>query len=117
MTLLFKKDDPFEKVNYRPVSLLSHVSKLFKRIILNQISAYFKSFVSNLLGGFRKSSNTQLHNLFDHIQFLKQGTKSKDSIVKLILENYRQTADCKSQIKETTLINMQTTLIEIEMTL
>ena len=41
VTPLFKKADFFDKVNYRPVSLLSHVSKLCERIILNQVSTYF----------------------------------------------------------------------------
>ena len=38
VTPLFKKADPFDKVNYRPVRLLSHVSKVYERIIFNQIS-------------------------------------------------------------------------------
>ena len=37
---LFKKLDYFDKTNYRPVSLLSHVSKIFVRIIDNQIDDY-----------------------------------------------------------------------------
>ena len=37
---LFKKADPFDKSNYRPVSLLSHMSKVFERIIYNQINEY-----------------------------------------------------------------------------
>ena len=35
---LFKKADPFDKINYRPVSLLSHMCKVFERIIFNQIT-------------------------------------------------------------------------------
>ena len=35
---LFKKADPFDKINYRPVSLLSHMSNVFERIIFNQVS-------------------------------------------------------------------------------
>ena len=41
VTPLFKKANVFGKVNYRPVSLLSHVSKVYERIIFNQISTYF----------------------------------------------------------------------------
>ena len=35
---LFKKADPFHNTNYRPVSLLSQMSKVFGRIIFNQIN-------------------------------------------------------------------------------
>ena len=30
---LSKKADPFDKTNYRPVSLLSHISKALERVI------------------------------------------------------------------------------------
>ena len=42
-----------------PFSSLSHMSKVFEWIILNQINEYIKPFSSNLLGGFRKNHNTQ----------------------------------------------------------
>ena len=43
-----------------------------------------------------------IKNLLDQIEFLKQVLKTKDIITKMILENYRQTADNESQtIKET----------------
>ena len=47
VTPLFKKADPFDKVNYRPVSLLPHVSKVYERIISNQISTYFEPYFSS----------------------------------------------------------------------
>ena len=49
VTPLFKKVDPFDKVNYRPVSLLSDVSKVYERIIFNQISACFEPYFSLLV--------------------------------------------------------------------
>ena len=55
VTPLFKNADPFDKVNYRPVSLLSHVSKVYARIIFNQISTYFEQYFSSFLTGFRKN--------------------------------------------------------------
>ena len=55
---LFKKADPFDKSNYRPVSLLSHMSKVFERIIYNQINENIEPLLSNLLTGFRKNHNT-----------------------------------------------------------
>ena len=56
---LFKKADPFDKINYRPVSLLSYMSKVFEKIFFNQINKYIEPFLSNLLTGFRKNHNTQ----------------------------------------------------------
>ena len=37
MIPLFRKADPLDKTNYRPVSLLSHIWKVFERIIYNLI--------------------------------------------------------------------------------
>ena len=43
-----------------------------------------------------------INNLLDQIEFLKQELKSKDAIITMILENYRQTTDYKPQtVKET----------------
>ena len=42
MAPFFKKTDLFDKMNYRPVTLLSHVSKVYERIIFNEISTYFE---------------------------------------------------------------------------
>ena len=60
VTPLFKKADPFDKVNYRPVSLLSHVSKVYERIIFNQVSTYFEPYFSSFLAGFCKIHNNIL---------------------------------------------------------
>ena len=49
VTSLFKKADPFDKVRYRPKSLLSHFSKVYERIIFNLISTYFEPYFSSLL--------------------------------------------------------------------
>ena len=56
---LFKKADPFDKINYRAVGLFSHMSKVFERIIFNQINEDIEPFLSNLLTGFHKNCNKQ----------------------------------------------------------
>ena len=40
VTKVFKKDDPLDKGNYRPVSILPLFSKVFEKLIYNQISNY-----------------------------------------------------------------------------
>ena len=56
---VFKKKDDLDKENYRPVSVLSHVSKIFERIMYQEIEDFMKDKLSNLLTGFRKNHNTQ----------------------------------------------------------
>ena len=58
---LFKKGEPSLLVNYRPISLLPTISKIFERIIHNQMYDYFND--NNLLAeqqyGFRKLHSTE----------------------------------------------------------
>ena len=59
---LFKKGDPTLIENYRPISLLPAISKIFDRVIFNQMNAYFT--LNNLFYdkqyGFRKYHSTEL---------------------------------------------------------
>ena len=41
VTPVFKKEDELRKDNYLPVSVLSHASKIFERIVFNQINLFF----------------------------------------------------------------------------
>ena len=59
---LYKKQDPLKKENYRPISLLPHVSKVFERILYAQINNYMQNKLSKYVTGFRKSQGTQ-HSL------------------------------------------------------
>ena len=59
ITPVHKKDDPTDKVNYRPVSVLSLLSKIFERVIYNRLGEYMDLFLSKLLCGFRKAHSSQ----------------------------------------------------------
>ena len=48
VSLVFKKKDDLDKENYGPVSVLSHVSKVFKRIMYQQIKDFIKDKLPNL---------------------------------------------------------------------
>ena len=57
-----------------------------------------KSFVVDQIYMVKKRSNDKgdellIKNLLDQIEFLKQELKSEDTVIKMILENYRQTTD------------------------
>ena len=57
--LLYKKEDPLKKENYRPVSLLPPVSKVFERVIYKQINSSMNDKLSKYITGFRKAHRTQ----------------------------------------------------------
>ena len=44
---VFKKKDDLDKENYRPASVSSHVSKVFERIMYQQIQDFMKDKLSN----------------------------------------------------------------------
>ena len=62
---IFKKGDPSLPSNYRPISLLSHIGKLYSKFLLSKLSAWASS--KNLPGkeqiGFRSEASTLDHVL------------------------------------------------------
>ena len=63
ITVVFKKDDPTLSANYRPISLLSTVSKVLERCVLNRCYNHLSVPLYHLQHGFPKgrSTVTQLH--------------------------------------------------------
>ena len=51
---LFKKNDNLKKDNYRPVSVLPSISKVYERVMGQQLSDFFDKIFSALLSAFRK---------------------------------------------------------------
>ena len=66
IVLIYKKGDNTNLENYRPISLLSHLYKLFTRIITNRITAKLDSYQPPEQAGFRKGYST-----IDHLQTIK----------------------------------------------
>ena len=62
ITPAFKNKDPLNKTNYRPVSVLPIVSKLFEKIMQKQINGFISNCLSRYLCGYRKGYNT--HRLY-----------------------------------------------------
>ena len=59
ITPVFKKDSRTDKTNYRPVSVLPNLSKIYERLIYNQISNYFENILSKFQCGFLKGFSAQ----------------------------------------------------------
>ena len=81
---LFKKGDSSLLFNYRPISLLPTISKVFERVIHDQMYKYFNQF--NLLAeqqyGFRKQHSTEYAaiKLIDHVSKEMEAGKTPTSV-------------------------------------
>ena len=67
---LFKKNDNLKKDNYRPVSVLPSISKVYERVMGQQLSDFFDKIFSALLSAFRKrySCQSTLLNMIEHFK-------------------------------------------------
>ena len=67
MILIMKKGDPEDLNNYRPITLLSQIYKVFTRVVLSRIQQCLDFELSKEQAGFRGGYST-----IDHIHSLKQ---------------------------------------------
>ena len=55
VTPIYKKNDVMDKRNYRPVSIIPTVSKIFEKVMLEQLNVHFDPILSPyIMSGFRK---------------------------------------------------------------
>ena len=62
ITPLYKKDDPLNPLNYRPITITSSLSKIFEKFLHKKINQYLSSnkLLSSLQFGFREKISTQI---------------------------------------------------------
>ena len=69
---IFKKDSPLECNNYRPISLLSNIDKIFEKVMYCRLIKFLETFncIYSLQFGFRKkhSTNHTLINITENIR-------------------------------------------------
>ena len=89
---LHKKNDPLDKANFRPVSLLPIISKIYERNMHDQLSAYLDSSFNPFLAAFRKGFGCQSTLL----RLLEDWRKALDNneCVAAILMDLSKTFDC-----------------------
>ena len=92
VTPVHKKDDPTDKTNFRPISVLPLLSKAFERVIYSQLGKYMDTFLNKLLCGFRKAHSTQ-HALFKLLQRW-QNELDNSGLVGTILMDLSKAYDC-----------------------
>ena len=60
VTRVFKNIDSTLSENYRPVSALPTASKVFEKLVQNELNNYINKFLSPFFCGYRKGYSTQL---------------------------------------------------------
>ena len=91
ITPVHKKGETTNKENYRPISVLPLISKIFERIIHDQLSEYLEKYLNSILCGFRKGHSTQ-HALFKLLQAWQEEL-DKGSFVRTILMDLSKACD------------------------
>ena len=94
MTPAYKKKSKTSKDNYRPVSILSNISKVYERCIYEQLQLYFEKILSPYQCGFRKGFNAQ-HCLIALIETWKKSVDSGGAFGAL-LTDLSKAFDCLS---------------------
>ena len=89
---IYKKVDPFDKKNYRLVSILPLLSKVYERVIYEQASSYFEPFFSDILYGYRKAPGRQ-HALFELLTSW-QTSLNRGEFVGSFLMDFSKAYDC-----------------------
>ena len=79
ITPIFKNESRNHKTNYRPVSILPIVSKIFEKIMSNQLSTCFEKIILKFQCDFRKGFSTQ-HCLLLMLEKWKHAVDSQKSL-------------------------------------
>ena len=93
VTPAYKKKSRSSK-DYRPVNILSNISKIYERCIYDQIQNYFDQILSKYQCGFRKGYNAQ-HCLITLIEKCKKGVDNGGAFSAL-LTDLSKAFDCVS---------------------
>ena len=87
-----KKEDPNNKANYRPITLLPIISKIFERVLFEQIEKFSQNILSPKLCGFRKDHSTQ-HALLNLLKNW-QKTLDKSGVIGTVLMDLSRAYNC-----------------------
>ena len=92
VTPIYKKGDIMNKKNYRPVSVLPCMSKIFESVMVEQVTEYFSDIFSPYLSGFRKQHSCQ-SVLLHYVEKCKQALDS-NKVYGALLTDLSKAFDC-----------------------
>ena len=84
---IYKKNDRTKCENYRPISLLSNISKLFERVMFNRPESFLRdsNILYNLQFGFRKNHSTN-HALVNIVEDIHEALDSKSFVCAVCID-------------------------------
>ena len=85
VTSLHKTEEKTRKKNYRPVSVLPTASKVFERLLHEQMIDYMRPHLSSLLCSFRKGYNAQ-HALVRMLEKWKTSLDNGENIGAMLMD-------------------------------
>lgn len=88
------KKNPADASSYRPISLLSSLSKILEKILLQRLNKHIKDFncIPNFQFGFREQHSTN-HQLVRVVNYVRNGLKHKRSTGMVVLD-IQKAFDC-----------------------
>ena len=89
---LYKGQNNLEPQNYRPLSVLTCLSKIFERVYNDQMGVYFKDILSTLLSAFRKRYGC--HHVLTKLMENSKQALDEGKNVGLFLLDLSETFDC-----------------------
>lgn len=89
---IYKKNSNLDKSNYRPVSVLTTLSKIFEKVVVGQLSDYFQSHYSPDMSGFRTHHGCQ-DVLLKFVEQVKSSTDDKN-VTCTVLTDLSRAFDC-----------------------
>ena len=87
-----KKNEKCNKTYYRPMSILTNISKIYEKLLSDQLSKYFDSLLATNQCGFRKGFSSQ-HCLLVMLEKFKEAT-DRGNQFGAILTDLLKTFDC-----------------------
>ena len=92
ITPVYKKLDLLMKDNYRPVSVLCTLAKLFEHILANQLNSHFNKIFDKFISAYRKMYSCE--NILTSVIDLWRGALDKNMVVGSVLMDLSMAFDC-----------------------
>ena len=94
MTPIYKENERTSKKNYRPISILPILSKLYEKTMSEQIYSYIDTYLSPYICGYRRGYGTQ-HCLVVMIEMWRKAL-DENKVAGAILADLSKAFDCLS---------------------